>query len=98
MAATPEVVHEGLMSSPGHRANMLRAEFTHVGIAAGKNKIGLVVTMAFGRRPNLNAIPATLAEVEAAVRQLRSSKGLTAVAIDPVYRAGTRAATRVGAA
>jgi uncharacterized protein YkwD len=91
-AATPEVVHEGLMSSPGHRANMLRAEFTHVGIAAGKNKIGLVVTIAFGRRPNLNAIPATLAEVETAVRQLRSGKGLSAVAIDPVYRAGAQAA------
>jgi uncharacterized protein YkwD len=90
-AATPEVVHEGLMSSPGHRANMLRAEFTHVGIAAGKNKIGLVVTMAFGRRPSASAVPAGVAEVEAALGALRANKGLPVAAIDPVYRAGAQA-------
>jgi hypothetical protein len=90
-AATPEVVHEGLMSSPGHRANMLRAEFTHVGIAAGKNEIGLVVTMAFGRRPQPSAVPASAAEVEGELRQLRAAKGLPAAVVDPVYRAGAQA-------
>jgi uncharacterized protein YkwD len=34
LAKTPEEAHNSLMGSPGHRDNMLRPEFTHVGIAA----------------------------------------------------------------
>jgi uncharacterized protein YkwD len=33
-ADSPENAHDSLMSSPGHRAVMLDAQFTHVGIAA----------------------------------------------------------------
>jgi uncharacterized protein YkwD len=91
-AATPEVAHEGLMSSPGHRANMLRAEFTHVGIGATKNDNGLVVTMVFGRRPSPDAMPTSSAQVARAIVALRAGKGLlTPSSADEVYSAGAQA-------
>ena len=30
--SSPEAVVEGWMNSPGHRANILEAEFTHIGV------------------------------------------------------------------
>jgi uncharacterized protein YkwD len=90
-APTPEVAHEGLMSSPGHRANMLRPEFTHVGIGARKNDNGLVVTMVFGRRPSPAALPTSAAQIESAISALRASKNLAAAAIDPIYRTAAQA-------
>lgn len=91
-AATPEVAHEGLMSSPGHRANMLRAEFTHVGIGASKNENGLVVTLVFGRRPSAEAMPTSAEQVARAIVELRTAKGLAEPkAADSVYGAGAQA-------
>lgn len=91
-AATPEVAHEGLMSSPGHRANMLRAEFTHVGIGASKNENGLVVTLVFGRRPGAEAMPKSAEQVARAIIALRLAKGLhTPSTPDSVYGAGAQA-------
>ena len=34
LAPTVEVAHEGLMNSPGHRANILNARFRRIGIGA----------------------------------------------------------------
>jgi uncharacterized protein YkwD len=34
LAPTVTLAHQGLMGSPGHRANILRPEFTRVGIGA----------------------------------------------------------------
>jgi uncharacterized protein YkwD len=91
MAPTAENAHEGLMNSPGHRANMLRPEFTHVGIAAAKGDNALVITMVFGRRPKPADLPGTAAQVEAAVAALRASKGVATVSPDPVYREAAQA-------
>jgi uncharacterized protein YkwD len=91
IATTPEVVHEGLMDSPGHRANMLRAEFTHVGIGVEKNDNGLVVTMAFGRRPSLSALPRSAEQLEPAIIALRSQKGVPPANADSVYRVAAQA-------
>ncbi|HET7540614.1 MAG TPA: CAP domain-containing protein [Polyangiaceae bacterium] len=90
-STSPEVAHEGLMNSPGHRANMLEPRFTHVGIAARKADTGLVVTMNFGRRPPPSALPAGTTQVEAAILALRASKGLSAPTIDAVYRVSAQA-------
>jgi uncharacterized protein YkwD len=95
LAGTPEAAHEGLMGSPGHRANMLRVAFTHVGIAAGKSESGLIVTMAFGRRPSAATLPTSAAQVEAALAALRASKGAPVASADVVYRAGAQAAADV---
>jgi uncharacterized protein YkwD len=95
LSMTPEAAHEGLMGSPGHRANMLRADFTHVGIAAENSDSGLVVTMAFGRRPGAASLPASAAQVEAAVVALRTSKGVAVAESDPVYRVVAQAGADV---
>ncbi len=47
LAATPRTVHEGLMSSPGHRANILRPGFTRVGIGVIEGPLGLMVVEVF---------------------------------------------------
>jgi uncharacterized protein YkwD len=98
LAGTPEVAHEGLMSSPGHRANMLRAEFTHVGIGAGKGDNGLVVTMAFGRRPPSSALPTGAPAIEAAIIELRAKQQLPPARPDPIYRSGAQAGADAAAA
>jgi len=85
-AATPEVAHEGLMNSPGHRANMLQPRFTHVGIGARKSETGIIVTLNFGRRPAPSAMPTDAAQVEAAIAALRASKGLGVVRVDTTFR------------
>lgn len=90
-ALTPEVAHEGLMASPGHRANILHPNWTHVGIGATKGDDGLVVTMVFGRRPSPAAMPTSVAQVESAVAAFRAGKNLPAASIDPIYRAAAQA-------
>jgi hypothetical protein len=89
-ASTPEEAHTSLMESPGHRANMINPSFTHVGIAAGKNASGLVVTLNFGRRPPADDLP-SLAQVAAAFNAMRTEGGLTTPTPDPVYTAGAQA-------
>ncbi|MRD49551.1 hypothetical protein GHT07_19935 [Caenimonas koreensis DSM 17982] len=47
-AQTLQAAHTGLMKSPGHRANILRPQFTRVGIAVlDSGKFGLMVTQNF---------------------------------------------------
>jgi uncharacterized protein YkwD len=96
-APTPEDAYTGLMESPGHRANMLRREFTHVGIAAATTDAGLILTLNFGRRPRPEEVP-TGAQVEAAFAALRRDAGLSAAVADPIYRAGAQAAADAMAA
>ncbi len=90
-ADSPESAHDGLMNSPGHRTNMLRPDFTHVGIGAQRHDTGLIVSLEFGRRPPAESLPKTAAQVEAAIAALRFAKNLPPVHIDPVYRAGAQA-------
>ncbi len=46
-------VHEGLLASPGHRANLLHATVTHVGIGVARETdgAGLLVTEVFAEVP-----------------------------------------------
>jgi uncharacterized protein YkwD len=47
-APTVQIAHEGLMNSPGHRANILRPEFGQVGIGAIKSQLrGIMFTQVF---------------------------------------------------
>jgi uncharacterized protein YkwD len=52
-----KAAHALLMASPGHRANMLRKDFTHVGIGvtthAPYGRPELLATLLFSRRPSL---------------------------------------------
>jgi len=49
LALAPNVgaVHRGLMNSPGHRANILLGDFTHIGIGVVEGPIGLMVVQVF---------------------------------------------------
>jgi uncharacterized membrane protein required for colicin V production len=47
LAATPNEVHNGLMDSPGHRANILGREFATVGIAVIRGPLGLMTVQVF---------------------------------------------------
>jgi len=47
LAATPKAVHDGLMASRGHRENILRPEFTRVGIGVVAGPLGLMVVEVF---------------------------------------------------
>jgi uncharacterized protein YkwD/uncharacterized membrane protein required for colicin V production len=50
LAPTVEMVHRGLMNSPKHKENILRREFTDVGIGVYKGPYGLMVTQNFCSR------------------------------------------------
>jgi len=47
LAPTIVMVHQGLMNSPKHRDNILKAQFTDLGIAVYKGPYGLMVTQNF---------------------------------------------------
>lgn len=47
LAATPTEVHAGLMDSPGHRENILRSEFSRVGVAVVAGPLGLMTVQVF---------------------------------------------------
>lgn len=47
LAATPDLVHDGLMDSPGHRENILRPEFRRVGVGVVDGPLGLMVVQVF---------------------------------------------------
>jgi uncharacterized YkwD family protein len=47
-ATTLALAHDGLMQSTGHRANILRSQFTHIGIGVVEGgQFGLVFTQMF---------------------------------------------------
>ena len=48
LAATPRAVHDALMSSDGHRENILRPAFDRIGVAAIDGPLGLMVVQVFG--------------------------------------------------
>jgi len=54
---TPEAVVVGWMASPGHRANILSADFTEIGIGvtSGGGKFGTYWTQEFGARSDAAA-------------------------------------------
>jgi len=47
LASTAKTVHDGLMASPAHRENILRPEFTRVGIGVVAGPLGLMVVEVF---------------------------------------------------
>ncbi len=91
LGGTPEEIHEGLMGSPGHRMNLLIPDYTHVGIAVEEGDSGLVATFNFARRPPPSDVPATPAAIDAALRELRTQRGLKPYASDPIYRSVAQA-------
>jgi uncharacterized protein YkwD len=98
-AATPELAHQSLMDSPGHRANMLRPDFTHVGIAAvSLPSQNLIATLVFGRRVSAASLEASPSKMLEAIAALRKAKGVRPVARDHALQAAADTAIRALAA
>jgi uncharacterized protein YkwD/uncharacterized membrane protein required for colicin V production len=47
LAATPDEIHNGLMESPGHRANIMGADYRRVGVAVVSGPLGLMTVQVF---------------------------------------------------
>ena len=85
-AATVAEVHNGLMESPGHRANMLAPRFTHVGIGVeflNGPDANFLATYEFGRWA-MDAHPATVNDVAARAKAFRQQRRLPMVPLDPI--------------
>ena len=81
--------HRVLMDSPGHRANMLRADFTHVGIGVAMrpgDARDLLATLVFVRRPRPPTAPLTPAMAATVIASLRRAKGVAPIAVDSVLQ------------
>jgi uncharacterized protein YkwD len=89
-------VHEGLLASPGHRANLLHATVTHVGIGVAREPdgAGLLVTEVFAEVPRQIDTHAEASRLLAAVNELRRARGLVALAPDRVLQFAAAQAAR----
>jgi uncharacterized protein YkwD len=88
-ADSADGAHRVLMDSPAHRANMLRADFTHVGIGVGMrpgDAADLLATLVFVRRPRPPSAPVTPSAAAAVITSLRRAKGAAPIAVDPLLQ------------
>jgi hypothetical protein len=90
-ADNPEDAHDSLMSSPAHRAVMLGAQFTHVGIAAVRAHSALVYTLVFVHRAAPEARLLNATDLQAAFLTLRAKNGLGTPTSDDIYRVAAEA-------
>lgn len=86
-AYSPEEAHQGLMNSPGHRANLLSSDATHlgVGVSLGRLVAGrpeLYVTQVFLRVPPAIDPRVARAQVRDAIAARRKTAGVKALGGD----------------
>lgn len=96
---TPEGAHLGLMQSPAHRAGMLDADFTHVGIGVAFRQTetgqrALLATLVLARRPPPEAARKSAAEVFEAIQRLREASNVSPAGSDPLLSALATAGIR----
>jgi uncharacterized protein YkwD len=96
---TPAGAHRGLMDSPAHRAAMLEASFTHVGIGvafveSGRSQRRLAATLLLGRRPPPEDARLSTAQTLEAIQGFRKAQNLPALNVDPVLAAAAAAGAR----
>ncbi len=97
-AASAREVHEGLMGSPGHRANVLDPNATHLGVGVARDPSpggGLLVTENFVALAAPIDVAAAPPRVLDAINRARAARGLPALPSDPSLAAlARRAAAR----
>jgi uncharacterized protein YkwD len=94
---TPEGAHRSLLDSPAHRAGMLGASYTHVGIGVVfldgvQADRRLIVTLVFGRRPPTDDTLLTAAALVDLIQAQRSALKLPALRVDPTLATAASAA------
>lgn len=77
LAANAARAHDALMHSPGHRANILDAQFNSIGIGVVKTPMGIFVTQDFARRLPEASIDEAEDQVATSLNRLRRSAGQT---------------------
>ena len=92
-------IHRGLLESPGHRANIVNADVTHVGIGVVADDEGsrtaYVATEVFIRQGGDVNLATAPAEVLAMINRSRAARGAVALAEDPnLARAAAQGAAR----
>lgn len=89
-------IHEGLLASPGHRANVLHATVTHVGIGVAREPdgAGLLITEVFAEVPQPVDPSAEGRRLLEAVNALRRARGLVALHPDRVLESAAAQAAR----
>jgi hypothetical protein len=98
VAADAAAAHDGLMNSPGHRANILDPAVTEVGIGALYADVGgaraLIVTQMFAAPPERIDPDAARAELTRRLNAARRGKGLAAFVRHPWLDARAEEALR----
>ncbi|MFO0626772.1 MAG: CAP domain-containing protein [Polyangiales bacterium] len=89
-------IHEGLLASPGHRANLLHATVTHVGVGVAREPDGpgLLVTQVFVEVPRALDAEAEATRLFDALNARRASRGLAALARHPALQGAAAEAAR----
>jgi hypothetical protein len=90
-------IHDGLMASPGHRANILDRRVTHVGIGAAREagpSGALLVAEEFITVARPIEPAAVAGELYRAVERNRAARGLPAVTVRPQLTAAAERAAR----
>jgi uncharacterized protein YkwD len=76
----PERTHAGLMASPGHRANILAGDVTHVGIGVVRGGVAdpanLLVTQVFATKVSALSADEARSELEQRIDEARKQRGL----------------------
>lgn len=90
-------IHEGLMASPGHRANILHPEVTHVGVAVSRERggSGLLATEVFAELPRPIDAAAEAARLLVEINGARRGRGLAELSDRPALQAAAAGAARM---
>ncbi len=91
----PREIFEGLMASPGHRANILNSDVTHVGIGVvrGPSGNGLLVTQDFVAVATAIDITAAAQSLLRAINLARQGRGLAPLEERPTLTTAAREAS-----
>jgi uncharacterized protein YkwD len=83
IADAAEEMHQGLMSSPGHRANILNPKYTAVGIGVVRKGNSYYATQNFARATDDYSSNDAEQRMAEAINKLRTKQRLAAVSIVP---------------
>ena len=96
--ARAKVIHDAWMASPGHRANLLRPEFTHIGIGWAVTKNGIAfATQDFAAYPVSKSAAPPVSKSAAPPVSKSAAPPVTKAAAPPVTKAAAPPATKSAA-